>query len=125
MRTITTVKPTVRVVSGDRPRNASRSAVGWPSFSPEKAPAKIAIRVIPLCTVDRKRPGSAARSSAHCAPLLPERAMAFSRASRDETIANSPIASTPFSVTRARSRRTSYQGKGAIWSLMGVEVLQL
>ena len=30
---------------------------GSPRLAPEKAPAKIAISVIPLCTVDRNRPG--------------------------------------------------------------------
>ena len=33
-------------------------ATGSPRLAPEKAPAKIAISVIPLCTVDRNRPGS-------------------------------------------------------------------
>ena len=81
----------------------------------------MAMSVMPLCTVERNRPGSAARSSAHWAPLLPLRAMAFSRASRDETIASSLIARTPFNAIKARRRRTSSQGMGVKWSLMGVE----
>ena len=52
----------------------------------------MAIRVIPICTVDRKRPGSDAKvERASCAPPLPLLAIAFSRASRDETIASSLI----------------------------------
>ena len=47
--------------------------------------------VIPICTVDRNRPGSAASASAARAPRLPLLAIAFSRASRDETIASSLI----------------------------------
>ena len=77
------------------------------------------ISVIPIWTVDRKRPGSAARSSAHLAPLLPPLAMAFSRASRDETIASSLIANTPLRAISARIRTTSSQGMGRRWSLMG------
>ena len=77
------------------------------------------MRVMPLCTVDRKRPGSDASSRAHCAPPLPLFAMALSRASRAETIASSLIARTPFSRIKAKIRRTSIQGKGDKWSLMG------
>src|SRR5438067_2360095 len=75
--------------------------------------------VIPLCTVDRNRPGSAARSSAHFAPRLPLLASAFNRASREDTTASSLIDSTPFKPIRARMRRTSSQGMGAKWSLIG------
>src|SRR5947207_1553309 len=97
-----------------------RSAAGSPSFSPEKAPAKIAISVMPLCTVDRNLPGSDARSSAQRAPTLPVLAIAFSRASREETIASSPIANAPLTTISARRRATSSQGMGAKWSLMVV-----
>ncbi len=52
-------------------------------------------------------------------PLLPALAIAFSRASRDETIASSLIDSTPFSAISARIRTTSSQGMGRRWSLIG------
>ena len=53
--------------------------------------------------------------------MLPLLAIALSRASREETIANSLIASTPFRAISARSRRTSNQGIGVKWSLMDVQ----
>ena len=68
---------------------------------------------MPICTVERKRPGSEARSSAVCAPRRPARAIAFSRGLRDETIASSDMANTPFSSTSSRMMSTSSQGKGA------------
>ena len=73
----------------------------------------IPIRVMPICTVERKRPGSEARSSAVCAPRRPERAIAFSRGLREETTASSDIAKTPFRQTSRRMMTTSSQGKGA------------
>ena len=76
--------------------------------------------VMPICTVDRNRPGFAARSSAIWAERLPLLARPFIRASRDDTMASSLIASTPFRTISARMRRTSSQGMGASWSLMGV-----
>ena len=87
---------------------------------PENAPFTMVINVIPLCTVDRNRPGSAARSRAHWAPRLPLLAIAFRRASREETIASSLIASTPFRRISAQRSRTSSQGMGVRLSLMGV-----
>ena len=96
-----------------------RCATGSPRLAPENAPATIEISVIPLCTVDRNRPGSEARSSEHCAPRFPALAIAFRRASRAETIASSLIDNTPFTATSARMRRTSIQGIGSKWSLMG------
>jgi len=110
--TITSPKPRVSADSGLTPSNWIRSAPGFPKLAPEKAPAKIAINVMPVCTVEMNRPGSAASSMAHLAPPLPLLAMAFSRASRAETIANSLIESTPFSTTSARMRTTSNQGMG-------------
>ena len=83
-----------------------------PSAAPEKAPEMTAIRVMPLWTVERKRPGSAASSSAVWAPRRPARAIAFSRGRRDETIASSDMASTPFRITSSRMMITSHQGKG-------------
>src|SRR3546814_2602949 len=68
---------------------------------------------MPIWTVDRNRPGSAESSSADCAPLRPAAASAFSRAFRDDTIASSDIANTPFRQTRPMITATSNQGNGA------------
>ena len=73
---------------------------------------------MPICTVDRKRLGSAASSSAALAPADPDLAIAFNRASRDETIASSLIANTPLSAISARIRTMSNQGMGAKGPLM-------
>ena len=70
------------------------------------------IRVMPIWTQDRNLPGSAASSSAARAPERPVRAIASSRALRDETTASSLIAKTPFNATSARMMTTSSQGKG-------------
>jgi len=79
----------------------------------------IVIRVIPLCTVDRKRPGSEASFKATTAPALPLLAIAFNRASRAETTASSPIASTPFTATSARIRIRSSHGIGRrVWLIV-------
>ena len=57
-------------------------------------------KVMPICTVDRKRPGSSARASARLAPLRPVSAKALSFERRAETIASSDRANTPFKTTR-------------------------
>jgi hypothetical protein len=69
------------------------------------------IRVMPIWTVDRNRPGSWERSSAVCAPFRPVFAIARSRGRREETIASSAIAKMPFSATSSRMMTTSSQGK--------------
>jgi hypothetical protein len=63
--------------------------------------------VIPIWTLDRNRPGSAASRMAVMAPRLPLSAITFSRAVRDETMASSDIASTPFTRVREKTRRIS------------------
>ena len=70
------------------------------------------IKVMPICTVDRKRPGSAARSSATFAPLRPAFSMACRRGRRADTIASSDMAKMPLSATSARMMTMSTQGKG-------------
>src|SRR3546814_2032583 len=71
------------------------------------------MRVMPICTVDRKRLGSAANASARLAPLRPAAASAFSRALRAETTASSDIANRPFKQTSEIMIARSNQGKGA------------
>src|SRR4051794_11415205 len=110
---MTMVKPNVSAVSWGTPKRAMRCATGSPSAAPEKAPEITAIRVMPLWTVERKRPGSAARSSAVWAPCRPARAIALSRVRREETIASSDMASRPLRITSSRMMITSHQGKGA------------
>ena len=109
----------IRIMKDQSPRggrivnNGSISA-----HAPRPNSARIPTSVMPICTVDRKRPGSPARSSAQRAPPLPLLANAFSRASRAETIASSLIDSTPFRLTRARMSSTSSHGKGSRGSLI-------
>src|SRR3546814_5860764 len=67
--------------------------------------------VMPICTVDRKRLGSAANASARLAPLRPAAASAFSRALRAETTASSDIANRPFKQTSEIMIARSNQGK--------------
>ena len=57
---------------------------------------------MPICTVDRKRLGSAASASARLAPLRPSWARALRRDRRDETTASSESAKSPL-----RAMRTS------------------
>lgn len=64
--------------------------------APENAPDKTPTRVIPICTVDRKRPGFSARVMAIWAPRLPLFARTRNLAGREETTASSDIARTPF-----------------------------
>src|ERR1700754_3900955 len=72
------------------------------------------ISVMPIWTVDRNLPGSAASLIAVAAPLLPARANAASAAGGAETIASSDIEKTPFTATSTRMIATSIQGKGAV-----------
>src|SRR5829696_5473823 len=75
---------------------------------------------MPICTVDRKRPGSAARSSAVWAPHRPDLAIVLRRGLRDETIAISAIANTPFRAISMRMTTTSNQGNGGRGEIGGM-----
>ena len=77
----------------------------------------IPISVMPICTVERKRPGSEVSSSAATAPLLPLRARFSRRGFRAETTAISDMAKTPLIAINARMIKTSLHGKGAIRAL--------
>ena len=57
------------------------------------APARMPTKVIPTWTVERKRPGSEASAKARREPRTPRSIMAFRRAGRAETTANSDMAS--------------------------------
>ena len=70
------------------------------------------IRVMPIWTVDRNLPGSAARASAAFAPEDPLSAALRRRAVRAETIASSLSANTPLSRINPAMMRRSVQGKG-------------
>jgi hypothetical protein len=54
------------------------------------------MRVMPIWTVERNRPGSSASASAACAPGRPISAMALSLTRLEETMASSESANTPF-----------------------------
>src|SRR5262245_27159878 len=62
---------------------------------------------MPICTVDRKRPGSAASASARLAPRRPSAASVLRRERRAETMASSDSANTPFKTTRDSTMATS------------------
>src|SRR5687768_4359185 len=81
------------------------------------------IKVMPIWTADRKRPGSEPRRSAVCAPRRPAFAIALSRGLRDETIASSAIAKTPFKAMRPTMMTTSDQGKGVMGDAGGMGCL--
>ena len=104
--------PAVAAQCAGTPSSTSRSPIGAPRLAPEKAPATMLISVMPVCTVERKRPGSSVRARAMAAPRLPRSAAPRRRAGRDEMIASSDIANRPFSTTRPAITATSIQGKG-------------
>jgi len=68
--------------------------------------------VMPIYTVERNFPGSAASASATLAPLLPSSAATFKRAGRAETIASSDMENKPLSTTRPTMMKASGQGNG-------------
>ncbi len=61
------------------------------------------MRVMPICTVERKPVGSSASFSARAAPRLPDLAMVSRRARRAETMASSDMAKKPLSTTRTKT----------------------
>jgi hypothetical protein len=63
--------------------------------------------VMPIWTVDRKRPGSSASLRAARAPERPASAMVLSRGLRAETTASSESANTPLSRMRQRATNSS------------------
>src|SRR4051812_12147148 len=83
------------------------------------------MRVIPIWTVERKRPGSAARSSAVWAPRRFALAIALRRGLREETIASSAIANTPFRAMSSRMTTTSNQGNGGRGEVGGMALEHL
>src|SRR6056297_842951 len=106
--TVTTI-PTpasLAIVSGT-PSSGRTEASRVPIVAPENAPARTPTRVIPICTVERNRPGSRARFNAMDAPRSPRSARSFRRPARDETIASSDIARTPFKPTIRNTRTIS------------------
>ena len=105
-------KPVACAHCAGKPSITSRSPTGAPRLAPEKAPATMLIRVMPVCTVDKNRPGFSLSAMARFAPRLPRSAAARSREGRDDMIASSDIANRPFSTTRPAITATSIQGKG-------------
>src|SRR5215218_2004372 len=81
-----------------------------PSAAPEKAPARMPTRVMPIWTVERKRPGSSASLSAVLAPARPVSAIAFRRALRADTMASSDRANSPFRRIRRMAMPSSSTG---------------
>ncbi len=109
---ITVTNATSPDISAGTPSAARRSPTGPSRLAPENAPVMIAIRVIPICTVERNLPGSAARASAVLALVEPSSARAFKRAVLAETIASSDMAKTPLSTISPAMINRSAQGNG-------------
>jgi hypothetical protein len=63
--------------------------------------------VMPTCTLERNRVGSAASCNARCAPVLPSSAICTSRTRRELTMAISDNAKRPFSRMRMKTSRRS------------------
>src|SRR5829696_7784904 len=81
-----------------------------PSAAPEKAPARMPTRVMPIWTVERNRPGSSASLRAVLAPARPVSAIVFRRALRADTMASSDRANSPFSRIRRMAMPSSNTG---------------
>ena len=72
------------------------------SVAPPNAPAKMPTSVMPICTVERKRLGASASSSATFARPLPWSARRRNRAFFEDTTAISAIAKTPFAISNRK-----------------------
>src|SRR4051812_25503877 len=94
--------------------------LAWsPSVAPPNVPVRIAIRVMPICTVDRKRDGSAISTSTSWALRWPPSAMWRRRAGRADTVAISAMANSPFTTTSSsRMDRLRYIGAAGWPSLV-------
>ncbi len=92
--------PTMSAMPAERPSSISHCVRRWPSVAPENAPESTPTSVMPICTVERNLPGSAARVSARSAPRTPLAASKESLAGRDETTASSDIDSKPLMTMR-------------------------
>src|SRR5262245_31030395 len=68
------------------------------TVAPLKAPARMPISVMPICTVERKRSGASASSRAARAPASLS-ARCCNRAFRDDTTAISDMAKTPLAIS--------------------------
>ncbi len=94
--------PATAATSGNRSSHCSRCEA---MRAPPNTPVKTLTRVMPTCTVGRKRCGSSASRRALAAPARPLRSSTARRARRAETRASSLIANTPFSrISSSRSR---------------------
>jgi hypothetical protein len=92
-----TTRPTPRASAtlARKPKSTNHLAKCSPRVAPEKAPDKTPTKVMPICTVERKRPGSVANARARREPMTWRSTSACNRARREETIASSASASRP------------------------------
>ncbi len=107
MSATTEPTPSVPAMPAGTPEAISQSVSRRPSVAPEKAPDSTPTSVMPIWTVDRKRPGLAASRKAVEAPECPLSASAFSRAGRDETTASSDMARRPLMQMRTTTTAIS------------------
>src|SRR5262245_54345798 len=64
MTATTRPTPTASAILARTPKSTNHSDSRSPRVAPEKAPDKTPTKVMPICTVDRHRPGSVARARA-------------------------------------------------------------
>ncbi len=92
MAATTSPTATLRAAFSPSPSPCSHAARSPASVAPPKAPARTPTSVIPICTLERKRPWFSSSRKAARAPLLPASAMAVRRGRREDTTASSAMA---------------------------------
>ncbi|MGY4354150.1 hypothetical protein ACVW0J_000643 [Bradyrhizobium sp. i1.7.7] len=107
MSVTTMPTPTMSAIPEDRPSSTSHCVSRCPSVAPENAPESTPTSVMPICTVERNFPGSAASVSARSAPRTPLAASSDSRAGRDETTASSDMDNRPLMTIRTTTMMIS------------------
>jgi hypothetical protein len=95
MTATTSPTPSAWATLARKPKSTNHLAKSSPRVAPEKAPDKTPTKVMPICTVERKRPGSVASASARREPMTWRSTSACNRARREDTIASSASANRP------------------------------
>ena len=93
---------------------AKRGSNRWAMVAPPTAPLRMPIRVMPICTVERKSFGALASFRAAPALRLPRSACCSSRTLRAETTAISEPEKMPLAMISTRISRPSISSPEAI-----------